>query len=151
MFIYLFILKLYHARPCAHARLCMLFLNVVIQDVQVHWLKHTDDLLLQCLLDGGAGLVSLNILFSNVASGADLSCCSICCCWCPPGGVWCYPKCWFLVRCWGNHNVRSIRDDEAQVSQCASAQVGVDGSRVCLEKLSGGVGGLIIRLALNCW
>jgi hypothetical protein len=27
MFIYLCILKLYHARPCAHARLCMLFLN----------------------------------------------------------------------------------------------------------------------------
>jgi hypothetical protein len=26
MFIYLCILKLYHARPCAHARLCMLFL-----------------------------------------------------------------------------------------------------------------------------
>jgi hypothetical protein len=25
--IYLWILKLYHARPCAHARLCMLFLN----------------------------------------------------------------------------------------------------------------------------
>jgi hypothetical protein len=29
--------------------------------------------------------------------------------------------------------------------------VGVDGSRVCLEKLSGGVDGLIIRLALYCW
>jgi hypothetical protein len=37
------------------------------------------------------------------------------------------------------------------VSQGASAQVGVDGSRVCLEKLSCGVDGLIIRLALNCW
>jgi hypothetical protein len=37
------------------------------------------------------------------------------------------------------------------VSQCASAQVGVDGSRVCLEKLSGGVDGLIIRLALYFW
>jgi hypothetical protein len=37
------------------------------------------------------------------------------------------------------------------VSQCASAQVGVDGSRVCLEKLSGGLDGLIIRLALNFW
>jgi hypothetical protein len=33
----------------------------------------------------------------------------------------------------------------------ASAQVSVDGPRVCLEKLSGGVDGLIIRLALYCW
>jgi hypothetical protein len=30
-------------------------------------------------------------------------------------------------------------------------QVGVDDSRVCLEKLSGGVDGLIVRLALYCW
>jgi hypothetical protein len=37
------------------------------------------------------------------------------------------------------------------VSQWSSAQVGVDGSRVCLEKLYGGVDGLIIRLALYCW
>jgi hypothetical protein len=29
--------------------------------------------------------------------------------------------------------------------------VSVDGSRVFLEKLSGGVNGLIIRLALYCW
>jgi hypothetical protein len=29
--------------------------------------------------------------------------------------------------------------------------VSVDGSRVCLEKLSGDVDGLIIRLALYCW
>jgi hypothetical protein len=29
--------------------------------------------------------------------------------------------------------------------------VGVDGSRVCLEKLSGGVDGLIVRLAFYCW
>jgi hypothetical protein len=29
--------------------------------------------------------------------------------------------------------------------------VSVDGSRVCLEKLSGGVDGLIIRFALYCW
>jgi hypothetical protein len=36
------------------------------------------------------------------------------------------------------------------VSQCASAQVGVDGSRICLEKLSGCVDGLIIWLSLNC-
>jgi hypothetical protein len=29
--------------------------------------------------------------------------------------------------------------------------VSVDGPRVCLEKLSGGVDGLILRLALYCW
>jgi hypothetical protein len=102
------------------------------------------------MLDGGACPVSLNILLPNVASGADLSRCSIHCCWCPPGGLWGYPKCWFVVRCWRNHGVGSIRDDEAQVFQCASAQVSVDCSRVCLEKLSDGVDCLVIRLALNC-
>jgi hypothetical protein len=37
------------------------------------------------------------------------------------------------------------------VSQSASTQVGVDCTRVCLKKLSGGVDYLVIRLALNCW
>jgi hypothetical protein len=37
------------------------------------------------------------------------------------------------------------------VSQCASTQVGVHGSRVCLEKLSGGVDGLIVRFSLYYW
>jgi hypothetical protein len=37
------------------------------------------------------------------------------------------------------------------VSQSSSAQVSVDGPRVCLEKLSGGVDCLIIRFALYCW
>jgi hypothetical protein len=37
------------------------------------------------------------------------------------------------------------------VAKSASAQVSVDGSRVCLEKLSGGVDGLIVRLTLYCW
>jgi cytochrome b subunit of formate dehydrogenase len=40
MFLYLCILKLYHARPCAHARLCMLFLiiaghNIVFQGILI--------------------------------------------------------------------------------------------------------------------
>jgi hypothetical protein len=100
--------------------------HVVIQDIQIHWFKHTDDLLLQCLLYGAACPVSLNILFPNVASGADLSLCSIRIGWCPPGVLWGYPKCLSGVWCWGNHGVGSIRDDEAQVSQCASAQVSVD-------------------------
>jgi hypothetical protein len=90
--------------------------------------------LLQCLLHGGACPVSLNILLPNVASGADLS-----------------PKCWSGVRCWGNHGTGSIIDDEAQVSQCASAQVSVDCPQVCLKKFSGGVDCLLIRLALNYW
>jgi hypothetical protein len=55
-----------------------------------------------------------------------------------------------LICCWSNNGVRSIREDEAQVSQCDSAQVGVDGPRVGLEKLSGGMDVLIIWLALNC-
>jgi hypothetical protein len=125
--------------------------HVVIQDVQIHWFKHTDDLLLKCLLHGGACPVSLSILLPNVASGADLGRCSIRCYWCPPGGLWGYPKCWSVVCCWGNHGVGSIRDDDTQVSQCASAQVSVDCPRVCLKKLSGGVDCLVIRIDLNCW
>jgi hypothetical protein len=54
--------------------------HVVIQYVQIHWFKHTDDLLLQCLLYGFAHPVSLNVLLPNVASGADLGRCSIRCC-----------------------------------------------------------------------
>jgi hypothetical protein len=108
-------------------------------------------LLLQLLLHGGSCPVSLNILLPNVASGADLSRCSIRVGCCPSGGLWGYPKCWFVVRCWGNHGVGSIQDDEANVYQCASAQVSVDCPRVCLKELSGGVYGLVIRLALNCW
>jgi hypothetical protein len=69
----------------------------------------------------------------------------------PARGLWGYPKCWFVVRGWGNHDVGGIRDDDAQVSQCASAQVSVDCSRVFLEKLSGDMDCLLIRLALNCW
>jgi hypothetical protein len=103
------------------------------------------------MLHGGACPVSLNILLLNVASGADLSRCSIRMGWCPPGGLWRLPKCCSGVRCWGNHGIGSIRDDEAQVSQCASAQVSVDCPRVCLKKLSGCVDCLIIQLALNCW
>jgi hypothetical protein len=107
--------------------------------------------LIQRLLHGGACPVSLNILLRNVASGADLGCCSICVGWGPPGGVWGCPKRWAGVRCWSNHSIGSIRDDEAQVSQCATAQVSVDCPRVCLKKLPGGVDCLVIRLALECW
>jgi hypothetical protein len=68
-----------------------------------------------------------------------------------PGGLWGCPKCWDGVRCCRNHSIGSIRDDEAQVSQCAAAQVIVDCPRVCLKKLPGGVDCLVIRFALNCW
>jgi hypothetical protein len=37
------------------------------------------------------------------------------------------------------------------VSQGSSAQVSIDGPPVCLEKLSGGIDCLIIRLSLYCW
>jgi hypothetical protein len=37
------------------------------------------------------------------------------------------------------------------VSQCSAAQVNVVFLRVCLNKLSGGMDCLVIRLALNCW
>jgi hypothetical protein len=37
------------------------------------------------------------------------------------------------------------------VAQGSSAQVSIDGPRVCLEKLSGGVDCLIIRLTLYWW
>jgi hypothetical protein len=102
-------------------------------------------------MNGGISPVGLNILFPNVASCADLGCCYIRCCWCPPGGVWCFPKCW-CIGCWrSNVGVGNIRNDEAQVSSGSSAQVSVDCSQVCLEKLSGSVDGLITRLALYCW
>jgi hypothetical protein len=89
--------------------------------------------------------------FPNVASGADLSCCSIRVGWCPPGGLWGCPKYWVCVRCWSNHGVGSIRDNEAQVSQGAATQVCVDCPRVRLKKFPGGVDCLVIRLDLNYW
>jgi hypothetical protein len=125
--------------------------HVFIQDIQIHWFKHTDDLLLQCLLHGGTCLVSLNMLLPNVMRGADLSCCSIRVGWCPPGGLWGCPKCWACSRFWSNHGVGSIRNDEAQVSQGAATQVCVDCPRVCLEKLPVGVDCLVILIVLNCW
>jgi hypothetical protein len=125
--------------------------HVVIQYVQIHWFKHTDDLLLQRLLHGGVCRVSLNILLPNVASGADLGRCSIRVGWCPPGGLWACPKYWSGVRCWSYHCIGSIRDDEARVSQGAAAQVCADCPRVPLKKLPCGTDCLVIRLALNCW
>jgi hypothetical protein len=82
--------------------------HVVVQDVQIHRLKNTDDLLLQSLLHGGARPVSLNVLFPNVASGANLGHCSIRVGWGPPGGLWDCPKWWSGSRCWGNHGVGCV-------------------------------------------
>jgi hypothetical protein len=125
--------------------------HVVIQDFQVHWLEDAADLLLQRLLHVRACPISLNILLPNVASGTDLIRCSIRIGWGPPWGLWGFPRCLDGVCCWSNNGVGSIRDDEAQVSQCAAAQVSVDCPGVCLKKLSGGVDCLAVRFTLNCW
>jgi hypothetical protein len=117
--------------------------HVVIQYVQMHGFKHTDDLLLQRLLHGCVCPVILN--------GTDLGRCSISVGWCPPGGLRGCPKCWAGVRCWSYHGIGNIRDDEAQLYQGATAQVCVDCLRVRLKKLPGGVDCLLIRIALNCW
>jgi hypothetical protein len=125
--------------------------HVVIQYVQIHWFKHTDDLLLQRLLHGCECPVSLDILLPNVASGTDLGRCSIRVGWCPPEGLWGCPKCWAGVRCWRYHGIGSVRDNEDQVSQGAAAQVCFDCPIIHSKKLPGGVDCLIARLALNCW
>jgi hypothetical protein len=75
-------------------------------------LKNTDDLLLQSLLHGGACPVSLNVLFPNVARGANLGRCSIRVGWGPPGGLWACPKSWDGSRRWINHGIGFIQDDE---------------------------------------
>jgi hypothetical protein len=113
--------------------------------------SHTDDLLLQSLLHGGVWQVSLNILLPNVASCADLGRCSIRCCWFPSRGVCWYPMRWFVSCFWSKHGVRSIRDDEAQKSYGAAAQLCADCPPVRLDKLYGGVDFLVIRIALNSW
>jgi hypothetical protein len=43
MSLYLCILKLYHARPCAHARLCMLFLNGMIRKLKARFCARGDN------------------------------------------------------------------------------------------------------------
>jgi hypothetical protein len=73
--------------------------HIVVQDVHIHWFKNIDYLLVQRLLHGGACLVSMNVLFPNVACGADLGLCSIRVGWYPPGGLWACPKCWARGRC----------------------------------------------------
>jgi hypothetical protein len=60
-------------------------------------------------------------------------------------------KFWAGVRCWSYRGIGIIRDDEAQVSQGAAAQVCVDCPRVRLKKLPRGVDCLVIRITLNCW
>jgi hypothetical protein len=69
----------------------------------------------------------------------------------PARGLVVFLKCWSVVRCRSYHGVGGVRDDEAQVSQGASAQVCFDCPRVRLKKLTGGVDCLIVRLTLNCW
>jgi hypothetical protein len=96
-------------------------------------------------------MVSLDVLLPNVAGGANLGGCAVCVGWGPPWGLWAYPKCWACIRCWGDHCVGGIRNDESQVSQSPSTQVGINRPRVGLKRLPSGVNCLVIRFALNCW
>jgi hypothetical protein len=103
------------------------------------------------LLHGGVCTISLDFLLPNVAGGANLGGCAVCVGWGSPWGLWAYPKCWSVVCCWGDHCVGSIRNDESQVSQSPSTQVGINRSWVGLKRLPSGMDCLVIRFALNCW
>jgi hypothetical protein len=105
----------------------------------------------QSLLHGGVCAVSLNVLLPNVTSGANLGGCAVRVGWGPTWGLWAYLKCWACIRCWGDHCVGCILNDESQVSQSASTQVGINRPQICLKRLPGGVNCLVIRFALNCW
>jgi hypothetical protein len=65
--------------------------HVVIQNFQIHWLKNTDDLLFQILLQGSVCAISLNVLLPDVACGANLGSCPVSVGWSPPGGCWADP------------------------------------------------------------
>jgi hypothetical protein len=106
---------------------------------------------LQRLLHGCVCAVSLDVLLPNVAGFANLGGCAVRVGWGPPWGLWDYPTCWAFIRCWGDHCIGCIRNDESQVSQSASLQVGINRPRVCLKRLPGGVIFLVIRFALNSW
>jgi hypothetical protein len=118
---------------------------------KIHQFKNTDDLFFKSLLHGCVCTVSLDVLLPNVVGCANLGGCAIRVGWGPPWGVWAYPKCWACIRWWGDHCIGCIRNDESQVSQSASTQVGINHPRVCLKKLPGGVNCLVIQFALNCW
>jgi hypothetical protein len=123
--------------------------HVVIQNVQIHWFKNTDDLLLQSLLHGGVCAISLNVLLPYVACGAKLGSCAVSVGWDPPEGLWDYLRCWTSVCFWGDPGIGSIRDDESQVSQRSSARVSVNCPRVSLKGFADGVYCWILRFALN--
>jgi hypothetical protein len=125
--------------------------RVVIQNIQIQGFKNTDDLFFQSLLDRGVCALSLDVLLPNVAGGANLGGCAVRVGWGLPWGLWAYPKYWACIRCWGDHCVECIRNDESQVSQRASTQVGINRPQVFLKRLPGGVNCLVIRFALNCW
>jgi hypothetical protein len=65
--------------------------HVSIQNVQVHWLKNTDNLLFQSLLHGSACAVSFNVLLPDVTRCANLGSCAFSVGWIPPWGCWAYP------------------------------------------------------------
>jgi hypothetical protein len=94
---------------------------------------------------------ALDVLIPNMTGGANLCGCAVRVGWGPPWGSWAYTKCWACIRCWGDHCLGGIRNDEPQVSQGPSTQVGVNRPRVGLKRLPSGVNCLVIQFALNYW
>jgi hypothetical protein len=92
----------------------------------------------------------VDVLLPNVAGGANLVGCAVCVVLGPPWGLGAYPKCWGCIHCWGDHCVGGIRNDESQVSQSPSTQVGINRPQVGLKQLSSDVNCLVIRFALKC-
>jgi hypothetical protein len=62
--------------------------HVIIQNVQVNWLKNTDDLLFQSLLHGSVCAISLNVFLQDVTRCTNLGGCAVSVGWIPPGGCW---------------------------------------------------------------
>jgi hypothetical protein len=105
----------------------------------------------QRLLHGCVCAISLNVLLPDMACDANLGSCAVSVGWIPNGGCWANPKCWTHVCFWADHSVGCTRDNESQVSQSASTQVGVNFPQVFLKGLPDGMDCLIIWLALNYW
>jgi hypothetical protein len=82
--------------------------HVVIQNVQIHWFKNTDDLFFQSLLHGGVCAISLYVLLPDMAFRANLGSCAVSVGWGTPGGLWAYPKCWTSLCYWGDNGVGCI-------------------------------------------
>jgi hypothetical protein len=65
--------------------------HVIIQNIQLHWFKNTDDLPFQSLLHGSVCVISLNVFLPDTTCCADLGGCAVRVGWSPYGGCWGYP------------------------------------------------------------